>query len=118
MPVTLSQIAANTASVTFPVGDETVTIVYYPAKVTEKTFAQLQLFTNMKDEDTILAGFEALNEVLIGLMKSWDVYEDTAMTQMYPLTQERLSELPIVVRLQVLGAITGSFSPEALPKVS
>ena len=87
MPVSLAQIANNTASVTFQAGatpDETATVVYYPGHVTENTFAVLNSFQNGSTTDEVIAGFKVFNEELAKLIKSWDVYEDAAQTVMFP----------------------------------
>ena len=122
MPVTLSQIANNTASVTFTIkleaedgttAEETVHVVYFPARITEKTFAQLQAMASMTEE-TIGSGMASFNSVLASLIKSWDVYEDAAQTVMFPLVPDRLAELPIVFRTQVISAILADIRPEAM----
>ena len=112
MPVSLAKIASNTASVTFQVGEDTVTIVYYPSRVTERTFAQLQAFSRM-NEATMGSTFGDFNEMLAKLIKSWDVYEDEEQQVMFPLDAERLSELPLVFRSEIMRAIMGDIRPEA-----
>lgn len=114
MPITLNKIANDTASVTLNVGEDTCTVVYYPSRITEKTFKQLQQFQNV-DQGTIEAGFESFNEVLSSLIKSWDVYEDDAQMILYPTTPDRLAELPIPFRTQVLGAIMEDMRPNREP---
>jgi hypothetical protein len=115
MPVSITQMAANTASVTFTADSagNTVTVVYFPALVTEKTFASLQSFDAMQ-QNSIVDSFAELNDVLIRLIKSWDVYDDEAQTVMFPLDAERLKELPIPFRMKVLGAVLGDLNPEAV----
>lgn len=119
MPVTFTQIANNTASVTFAVGDDpdaTVTIVYYPGLITEKLFAQLQSFAAMEGTNEVgevIDGFDKLNKLLCRLMKSWDAYEDDAQTVMIPITPDRFSDLPIPFRLEILNAIIRNMRPEA-----
>lgn len=113
MPVTLSKIANNTASVTFAYAGESVTVDYFPAKVTERTFAQIQSFAGL-NMDTVAASFGSFNEVLASLIKSWDVYEDEDQLIMFPVTPDRLAELPIAFRLEVLQAILGDIRPEAI----
>ena len=36
MPLSLENIASNTASVTFPYAGDTITVVYYPERITDK----------------------------------------------------------------------------------
>lgn len=114
MALTLSKIASNTASVTISVGEETVTVVYYPGRITEKAMAQLQVFSTM-DESNAMAGYAGFNEMLARIIKSWDVYEDDEQTVMVELVPDRLSELPIMFRIQVVNAIvTDVYPPEAV----
>jgi|SRR5579885_1736629 len=112
MPITLAKIIANTAKTTFVYDGEPVTAEYWPAKITEKTFAALQLFVSSADDGDIVSGFGSLNETLADIIKGWDVYEDDAATQMFPLDAARLAELPILFRVQALSAIIGDMRPE------
>ena len=114
MPISMQQIAANTATATFRYNEEDVTIVYLPSLVTEKTFAQLTTIDSLKDTSQIAESFASLNDVLSRLIKSWDVYDDEAMTVMFPLDPTRLAELPIAFRMKALQAIMGSLNPEAM----
>ena len=118
MPVTLSQIADNTAKVTLQVrvGDDAtsdLTIVYYPSHITETTFANLQKFDS-RDQSNLIDSFGSLNEVLASLIKSWDFFEDDAQLLMVPITPERLASLPIVFRMSVLSGIMGDIRPETI----
>ena len=113
MPVTIGQITSNIGKVTFPFAGESITVVYYPARVTEKTVAQMQAFATA-NEATMGAGFLAFNDILAHLIKSWDVYEDDEHTVMYPLEADRLAELPIAFRIAVINAIVSDISPEAI----
>lgn len=113
MPITLTKIASNVAQVSFSVGEDTVHIEYYPARVTEKTFAQLQAFSAM-DETTLATGFAGFNSLLAHLIRSWDVYEDDEETVMFPLEPDRFAELPIAFRIQVMTSILSDIRPEAI----
>lgn len=118
MPITVAKIASNTADITLRVGEDTVTVIYYPSRVTEKTFAQLKAFAST-DEATIGSGFEAFNGLLAHLIKGWDVYEDEEQSQMFPLAADRLAELPISFRIAILQAILADIRPEAIaPQMS
>lgn len=111
MPITLAKMASNTAEVTLQIGEDTVTAVYYPSRVTEKVFAQLQSFAKMT-EDTIIEQFGSLNEMLANLIKSWDVLNEDG--SMYPLTPEALADLPLFFRTTLIQAIMGDIRPETL----
>lgn len=113
MPLTLSHLANNTAQVTFQYSGQSCTLVYHPGRVTEKAIAQLQGFAKL-DENTIVAGFEAFNETLAHLIKSWDVFEDEAETTMFPLDPTRLAELPVAFRMACIQSIMGDIRPESI----
>jgi hypothetical protein len=113
MPVTFSKIASNTASVTLHIGEDTVTVVYFPGHITEKSIAQMQSFSTM-DESSLAVGFAGFNEMLAHLIKSWDVFEDDEQTVMFPLDPVRLAELPVGFRLDVITAIMGDIRPEVM----
>lgn len=113
MPITLSKIANNTATVTLQDGEDSANITYYPARVTEKIFQQMKSFEDA-DANNLVAGFETLNAILVHLIKEWDLFEDDAQTIMFPLDPDRLAELPIIFRMQVVYAILGDLRPEML----
>ncbi len=113
MPVNLSKIAVNTASVVVPVGDESMTVVYYPARVTEKMFSVLRAMDDMTPEN-IEQSFADFNQMIAALIKSWDVYEDAEETIPFPVDAARFSELPLGFRMAVFNAIMGDIRPEVL----
>lgn len=113
MGVTLNQIAGNVAQVKINVGDDTCTINYYPGKITEKLLAQMDTFDHLDDLKSVVAGFGTLNEILVSLIKDWDLYEDDKCTKLFPLDVKRLAEIPYDFRLGVFKAIMGSMRPEA-----
>lgn len=112
MSVTLQKLTTNTATVTLDVGEDTLTVRYYPARVTEKVIATVQGFANLA-ESQFTAAYAEVNAILCTLVKSWDLYEDEAQTQMYPLDASRLADLPVMFRAQVLTAILSDMRPEA-----
>ena len=112
MSVTISQIATNVATVKLNVGEDTVSIDYYPGRVTEKTMSLADTFSG-SSESTILDGFKQFNAELANLIKSWDVMEDDNTT-MFPIDASRFAELPIVFRMNIFLAIVGDIRPEAM----
>ncbi len=60
-----------------------------------------------------MTGFQSLNQVLAELIKSWDVFEDDEQTVMFPLTPDRLAELPIPFRMAVLNAVLEDIRPNS-----
>jgi hypothetical protein len=111
MPISLSRIAANTAHVTFAWDQDNITIIYRPGRVTEKIFAELEAFNHL-NADSLMESFASLNDILVRLIVSWDVYEDDAQEQMFPLAPDRLRELPVLFRMEVLKAIMSDMRPE------
>lgn len=139
MAVTLSKIVSNSATVTFKYGEDEVNVEYYPARITEGTFAQLQAFSKIEDFDDTMNAFISLNELLAGkpaiakmvsvtpealkarpelaelteeklpIIKSWDVLEDDG--SMFPIKASRFPQLPIAFRLTVLKAIMQDIRP-------
>jgi hypothetical protein len=121
MPVSFSQIVANTAEITVPItlrdergetSTETVKVVYYPGRITEKIILRLQGFADI-EATHIAESVQSINPIMANLVKSWDVYEDEAKTQMFPLDAERLADLPVMFRTKILTAIMQDFRPEA-----
>ena len=110
MPITVNEIAANTAIVTMLWGENTVNITYRPGVVTEKTIAQMLAFADM-DESTLMAQMKAFNELLAHLIKEWDVLENDVM---FPLEPDRLAELSFMFRAKVIQTILGDIRPEAI----
>lgn len=110
MPISLQKMASNTASVRVQVGEDTATITYYPARVTEKI-----LFMPFDDSSvsTMAASFSEFNTDLANLIQSWDVYEDDAQTQLFPIDAGRFSELPLDFRMKIYQAIVSDVRPEA-----
>ncbi len=121
MPITLAKIASNTASVTLSggsLGEDTVTLVYYPGRVTENVISRMSGFAGVSP-DAIVSELHLFNETLASLIKSWDVFDDAEQTVMFPIDATRFSELPIAFRLQVTSGILGDIRPEAFaPQMS
>lgn len=114
MPLSFSKIASGTATVKLSIGEDTVTIIYYPGRITEKTIGQFQAMAAM-NESNVLEGFAGFNEALAYLIKSWDVLDDAVDPPvMFPLEPKRMAELPIGFRLQVITAIIEEIRPEAV----
>ena len=113
MSLSLVDITSNIASLAVAVGNETLNIEYYPSKVTEKTFAQVASFGQMTDADSVQAGFKTMNELLVDLIHSWDLYEDQEKTNLFPLDVNRLSDIPYMLRINLIKEILGDISPNA-----
>src|SRR5579859_1340749 len=111
MPVSLHQIATNTASLAITWGEDTINIMYYPGRFTEKMIGEVEAISHLNG-DTIVSGFKSFNETLANLIRSWDVYEDEAQTIMFPIDASRFAELPLAFRMTVFNAIAGDIRPE------
>ncbi len=109
MTVTLEKLLSNTASVEVAYGEDTITLEYYPGKVTEETLATIGKLGKIKDEDAMVEGFHSLNVVLCSLIKSWDIL---AGDDMFPITVENMLQLPIALRAKMSQAILRDFRPE------
>lgn len=111
MALTLTQLIGNSSTVTLNVGEGTANVEYFPGKVTEKTFAQAAAFGNLTDVASVEAGFASLNEMLVSLIKDWDLFEDDAETVKIPVTVERLASIPYTFRVALISAIMGDIRP-------
>lgn len=116
MPVQFSQIASKHASVTITggtLGDESITVVYYPGRLTDNLLASMQQLQVLETGNMAgLSGLFSLNDVLCELIVSWDVLDSDG--SMYPLDPKRLKELPVPFKAEVLYALVNDLRPEAL----
>lgn len=113
MPISHSQVQKDEASVTLPMLGETLTIVYFPSKMSDDVFIK---FAEIESVKTIGGAKEALtniNEMLCDLIKSWDFYEDDEQTKMWPLEPARLAKVDMTFKLKCLFAIMRHIRPEA-----
>lgn len=110
MPVSFSQIASNTASVTFSYGSSTVTAMYYPGRITDDMLALVDSIPTLK-ESSAISMVRTLNDILCEIIKEWDVYEDDKQTIMYPLDPARLGKLPLTFRVLVFNEILSDIRP-------
>lgn len=100
MPVRLSNMAANEASVTITgeaVGDGSVTVVYYPNKINDSTIQGLY------------GGLDGLNETLATVIKSWDLLADD--DSMIPFDIDTLATISFPFKVQVGYAIAKDMRP-------
>ena len=99
MGISLGQIAANTATVATQIAGETVNIVYFPNKITDQLVASIE------------SGGVDDNQMFVGLIKSWDIFEDDAQTTMLDIA--RVGELGIPIKVAIAEAIVGDMSPKS-----
>jgi hypothetical protein len=112
MPVSLSKIASNLATVTLWFGEDSLTIEYYPLRITTEMMAQMQGFAVM-DEKTFVQKFQEIAQMLVSIIKSWDLLEDDESATI-PLTIERILAISPVISMQIIQAIAGDLRPETI----
>lgn len=98
MSITLANIATNEATVKVPVGDEDITIVYYPNRITKGVIVQFDDLVN------------GICQVLPAVVKSWDLLD--ADGSMFPLEPTRLEELGIPLLALINKAIAKDIYPK------
>jgi hypothetical protein len=100
MPVSYAKMAANEASVTItggPLGNDSLTVVYYPNKLTPQVLIELdQVFDKM---------CQRFSEVV----KSWDMLADDG--SMYPLDPASLEALGVPVLQLIIKRIVQDTRP-------
>lgn len=114
MPITVSNMASNEASVTFTYQGESVTVVFYPGRINEKSFPGLFAVdyanaTGANGIENVTQAYQDWNTALASVIKSWDLLNDDGT--MFPLDPARFVELPIAFRRRVLDEIMGAMRP-------
>lgn len=119
MPITISQLITDTRKIDIPLviggKPESLSVTYYPSKVTEKTiYAALRFQSIGTDEQKFVDSFTGLNEALCDVIQYWDFFEDAEHQIMVPLTASRLEGVPVFIRTSILYNIVGDIRPEAV----
>lgn len=118
MPLSFSEVQKNSASVVIPVYGETLTIVYYPAKVTDEIFIKFAGFDGITSVVGAKEALVDLNTMLCELIKKWDFFEDKEQTVMVPLEPQRMAGLELPFKMQCLFAIMRHVRPNVeLPQI-
>jgi len=112
MPVSLSQILRNTARIEIPIGDDTLTIDYYPGKLTEDIYLKFVILQKVTNPEEALTSFREFNAILVELIKSWDLYADDEQSTLQPIDEEHMSQIPIELRMQIILSIMENIRPE------
>lgn len=100
MGITLSKMAANTATVTFQYMGDSVNVTYAPGKINDAVIDKLDGTT------------EQCTEALAEIITSWDVMDDSSDPPvMFPVDAERMKELGWPFRLEVRQAIVRDMRP-------
>jgi hypothetical protein len=114
MPLSYAKIQKNEATTTIAAYGETLTIVYYPSKVTDEIFVKFAGFDGITSVSMARDALLGLNEMLSGLIKSWDFFEDDEQKVMWPLTHDRLAQLELSFKMKCMYAIMSDVRPEAV----
>jgi len=114
MPLSFAKMVTNLATVTMDFGDTgSLNIVYHPALITQDRMLIGSTFDDAKTTQATKDALAALNTAIVDVVASWDFYEDAEETILVPLTVERISQLPMVLRGEIYGAIVRDVRPNA-----
>jgi hypothetical protein len=102
MPITLQQLAANHASVTFEFAGESVTVHYAPERVTDQFIAQVQSVAS--DTPDAAEALRILNVSICTIVTSWDVLEVDGGPAL-AIDVEHVQPLPLYFKTAVLKHI-------------
>ena len=91
------------ASATFPVGEQTCTITYYPERYER---IKQRVAQSMEVTKTDHDGFSVFAALLIEVLASWDVLDEKG--QPLPITMRTLARLPIGFLFTLLAQIGGT----------
>jgi hypothetical protein len=103
MPITLSDIAKKTVTITSQYEGESLTVEFYTKRLTLKAIDELQ----SQNVETVIS-------LVSRLIHSWDIYEDAELTIMTPVTPERLKELPYDLLEHIIKLLLEEIRPEAM----
>lgn len=105
MPLKYSELAGDSKTHTFFVGDEPVTVVFNPNRYTPAFEAKLIEIS----KDDFQA--RAYSEMLSQIVDSWTgIVEDDGVTPV-PCTKERFEGMPVPFLIQMLNEIQGASKP-------
>ena len=107
MPVRMSNLVADRRTINFPVGDDTLRIVYKPSTINAK---QEIIEREMRDQRLFLG---AMAKSLATMIVDWDLQDDAG--NQVPITEEVLGELGIDVLRRLQQAIMEDLLPNQRP---
>lgn len=99
MPLRLIDLAKSAKTAAFTYAGETVTLTYRLGQVTPRMLAEVATITDLS----------LIAERVASLVSAWDVEEKPG--QPFPLTAERLAELPLHFLLTVLRQVVEDARP-------
>lgn len=109
--VSLSKLASKTAEIIVEFEEGDLNIVYYPSRITTSMIIQAEDIRASNDDVKSLV---FSSEILSKIIKSWDLYEDEEQTEMFPLTKEKIQELPLDVLQKIIVDVMRAMNPEAI----
>jgi hypothetical protein len=106
MPIKLSQLAAQSASLTLTFDDGSfLELEYYPNRITDEMIMKWQEAQNKGDHATA-EYIRENNEAFLAFIKSWDMLEDDEVN-FIPLTPESMIKVPVIIKKYILEAVMG-----------
>lgn len=115
MPLSLANVVGNVAHLIIDFGEgQTLNLTFLPSMITDKTLALLTMGSSLQSANgdtavalitTVLAD---MNQSIVDTVKDWDFYEDEQHTVKVPITMDRLSSLPLYVRMRIIRAVVGA----------
>jgi len=124
---TLGNILDDSARLEIETNDGPIHIDYYPSRVTQKMYKQLTKFSELLqakvqreelDEELLNIAFNETNNILIGLIKSWDLNEqEEPEVKRFPLDAERWTELPMWLIDEISQKVIGRHPNQVAAKM-
>jgi hypothetical protein len=91
-----------------------VEVAYYPGRVSDDVIVNILKAGEVGQEEIIAgAGFASINDLLVSLVKSWDLTKTKTDLTMFPLEVDELRKLPAQFRSAVLWAIVNDMRPNS-----
>lgn len=110
MPLSLTKLVGNHASVTIDFGDgDTLRVDYYPRRVTSRMLLDIAATQTLTDAtpEQALRVMDRATDILLTLLASWDLV-DGPDDQPVPIDREHLADLGMTVQWTILSAIMAS----------
>jgi hypothetical protein len=115
MPLSYSKVQKDEAKVTVSAYGETLTLVYYPSRMTDEIFIKFASIGGIQNIEEATEGLTNINGILSNVVKSWDFFEDDEQKVMWPLTPERLAQLEMSFKMKCLVAVMSDVRPNSDP---
>jgi hypothetical protein len=113
MAVKLGNIAANSATIRVPAGDEEATVEYYPGRISDEMFLTLLSFQQELRVDSPTKFMDDFNFALVAILKGWDLVEDDGET-VIPITLDKIKKIYFPFKMLVIGSVIRDINPESM----